>query len=280
MKEIYVLKARIDWQDLNVFVAIQRYRAMQYVANQMLELLDMLLLRLSAYPENTQTIKDVVVFLEHINHRSSNGETLLHTLGDRAGLCATQHWALHDDKTLYPPAESASSPSSDSLASPSSWIRDAITCIFNIPDAIRLIASTTASAPSTERPRRLHWKQRYFKGDDIDCPDALTMLQSRHWVYQELISIKLSEEGGLEDGDSLNDNEQIPVTTPRELDYDDWNCRCPGWRDHLAELSGKGLRMGNTPYGKKRDWRCFKRASHGKRYVRLELPYDLEERLG
>ncbi|KXS97954.1 hypothetical protein AC579_10318 [Pseudocercospora musae] len=267
IRQLHQNKAYVDWQELNTLVAYQRYTAMHFFARQTHHILDILTRRMHADLNDFEIVKDLIIYLEHITRRSSAGLTQLHTLGDRAALYASQHWAhRHDDTPRPPPPQSSPSPP------PATKIPDAIKCLLNLRNAWRITTTISESFPSL--PPNFRKSHRHAVHDVLTCPNVLTLMRSRHWVHQYLSDLELSD-----DATGAPDDPRIDVPVPREPTSFDWNCEAPGWGEEPAELSGKGLRMGNTPYGRKRDWRAFKKASHGKRCLTLDLPERIETRL-
>ncbi|EME77215.1 uncharacterized protein MYCFIDRAFT_180108 [Pseudocercospora fijiensis CIRAD86] len=249
IRQLHQNKAYVDWQELNTLVTYQRYTAMRFFARQMRDILDILLVRMQTHPNDFEVIKDLIICLQYIGRSSSAGPTQLHALGDRAALYASQHWAHHHADTPRPPP-----PPPPSYSWP---ITDTIKCLVNLRNAWRISTTISQSFPSL--PPDFRKPDRYALPDVLTCPNVLTLMRSHHWVHRYLSSLELCDEVT----DVPNDH-RIAVPLPREPTAADWNCEAPSWGAEPAELSGKGLRMGNTPYGKKRDWRAFKRASHGK----------------
>ncbi|EME77482.1 uncharacterized protein MYCFIDRAFT_179693 [Pseudocercospora fijiensis CIRAD86] len=251
IEALYRSKAWVDWLDLNALVSYQRMSAMSFFALQMRDTLDRLMRGVKA--EQTDFVAlvslqhshhSLINFIHRLNQPTSNGPTLLHTLGYRAGLYASKHWAHRHDKAR------TRNPSSHQLTfppnlEPAPFSSDFLTCLWNLGKAISV--SNNNQSTSSDPP--------------ITCPLYLSLQRNKNWVFQYFSQLTLSSSPS-----SPSSPFELPVPEPLEPVGDDWNCEAPQFEGAMP-LSGKGLRMGNTEFGRLREWEMFKRQSNGERCV-------------
>ncbi|KAF7185644.1 hypothetical protein HII31_13039, partial [Pseudocercospora fuligena] len=246
IEALYRSKAWVDWLELNAFVSYHRSSAMSFFALKMRATLDRLMDRLKSSPASVDALQSLIEFIEFIrrlNQSTSNGPTLLHTLGYRAGLYASQHWAHQHDKAR---ARSASYRPLDfpTNLDPAYFSQDFLTCLLNLRNAYTVTSSSHLDYHHPSHP--------------LTCPNFLSLQRNRHWVFRYFSNLQLSTPSPPQNGSGS----LLPVPEPLEPHTEDWNCESS---THRLPLSAQGLRMGNVPDGRKREWTMFKKQSNGER---------------
>ncbi|KXT03727.1 hypothetical protein AC578_780 [Pseudocercospora eumusae] len=256
IEALYRSKAWLDWVELNAFVSYYRSSAMSFFALQMRATLDRLMDRLRSQPTSIDALQSLIAFIRRINKSTSNGPTTLHTLGYRAGLYASQHWAHQHDKARTRSASYRPLNFPTNL-DPSHFGQDFLTCLLNLRKAYAVTSSSPLDSHDPLRP--------------LTCPNFLSLQRNRHWVFQYFSNLQLSTPPAQNGSSALE-----PVPEPWEpYDYD-WNCD-PHFSDDRLPLFARGFRMGNVPDGRKREWTMFKKHSNGERCLVWE---DEEEEEG